>query len=90
MEQLRKEFEELKTQHSKLEKKLDANTATTNEIKESTETIVKFFDDFRAVLRFLGILAIVGKWLAGVMAGIGAIFAGWHLIKNGLPPTSSK
>lgn len=62
---------------TRIEVKLDANTAATDEILEIITAAKSFF-------RFAERAGTVIKWVAGVLAPVLAV---WYTIHNGRPPT---
>lgn len=56
------------------------NTATTTEVREILHTA-------RSGIKFLGGIGLVIRWLGYMAAAFGAVYAFWHLIAHGMPPS---
>lgn len=65
----------LETGQGSLREALAQNTKLTTETRDNTDSIIEWFQDYRASLRILGRVGVFTKWAAGIGAAIATIYA---------------
>lgn len=86
---IEKRLEQIEADNNLLREEVRANTILTQEVKDSTREAIHLIKNFSMIFtvgtKSLILLGTTVRWLAGIIAAIGIIWATFTAWRNGLP-----